>query len=87
MRKPMLAVAALVLGASGAAAEDGFWCYRDFNGAPFSNCIFSTAQQCFAAVRIMGGVCERNHRPIAKAKTASSTGKRAGRIDSTPQSR
>jgi Protein of unknown function (DUF3551) len=56
-----------------APAQDLPWCYRDFNGAPFSNCMFSTAQQCFAAVSIMGGVCERNHRPVPKTTHKSRT--------------
>jgi len=63
----MLAAAMLALMAAAAQAQgDAPWCYRDFNAAPFSNCSFPTAQQCFAAARIMGGVCERNHRPLAK---------------------
>src|SRR5262245_53511747 len=70
MRKPMLAAAMLVLMSASAQAQDLPWCYRDFN-APFSNCMFSTAQQCFAAVGIMGGVCERNQRPVAKTASRS----------------
>jgi len=62
----MLAAAMLLLMPATAPAQDLPWCYRDFNAAPFSNCSFSTAEQCFAAARIAGGVCERNQRPVAK---------------------
>jgi hypothetical protein len=52
----------VVLGSQAAqAANDGPWCYRDFSGPQFSNCVFSTAKQCLAIAGTIGGVCERNH--------------------------
>lgn len=41
------------------AANDGFWCYRDF-GKTQPNCSFGTAHQCLSIAGIIGGVCERN---------------------------
>jgi len=58
MRKALLA-AILTLAATSTQAANALWCYRDFNGP--GNCMFATAEQCFAAARIMGGVCERNN--------------------------
>jgi hypothetical protein len=45
------------------AANDGSWCYRDFSGPQFSNCAFTSAQQCLRVAGMIGGVCERNHAP------------------------
>jgi Protein of unknown function (DUF3551) len=75
MRKPMLAAAMLAVMSATAHAQDAPWCFRDFNAAPFSNCIFPTAEPCLAAARIIGGVCERNQRPIGKTagRTADRT--------------
>jgi uncharacterized protein DUF3551 len=60
MRISTIAALWLVAGISGAqAANDGFWCYRDFGKAQ-SNCSFGTARQCLSIAGVMGGVCERN---------------------------
>jgi uncharacterized protein DUF3551 len=65
MRKAIVGATILTLAATAAPAADALWCFRDFNGPAYSNCMFATAEQCFAAARIMGGVCERNQRPLA----------------------
>ena len=46
------------------AANDGPWCYRDFGGPQYSNCSFYSARQCLIVAGTMGGICERNHRPL-----------------------
>jgi hypothetical protein len=68
----ILAISGLVLGfwalamaAAAQAANDGPWCYRDFGGPQFSNCSYYSARQCLATAGIIGGVCERNHGPVA----------------------
>jgi hypothetical protein len=46
------------------------WCLRDFGDAPYKNCVFPSAEQCFLAVRIGGGVCERDQREPGKGANA-----------------
>jgi hypothetical protein len=48
------------------AANDAPWCYRDFGGPQYTNCSYYSAQQCLAAAGVLGGVCERNHRPASE---------------------
>ena len=63
----VLTVATLfVLGfASGPeAANGGPWCYRDLGGPQYANCSFYSIRECLTAAGVLGGVCERNHRPI-----------------------
>ena len=65
MRISTIAAFAMLWSISGMApaqaANDGFWCYRDFGKAQYSNCSFGTARQCLSFAGIVGGVCERNH--------------------------
>jgi hypothetical protein len=68
--KQFVGATILTLAATAAQAADALWCYRDFNGPAYSNCMFATAEQCFTAARIMGGVCEGNQRPPARPKRA-----------------
>ena len=60
--------AAILLASAGAAlaANDGPWCYRDFSGPQYGNCSFYSARECLAVAGLMGGICERNHRPAEK---------------------
>lgn len=59
------------------AASDGDWCYRDFSGPQFTNCMFFSARQCLEFARIGGGVCERNRAPAVSPPPKS--GKKARR--------
>jgi hypothetical protein len=45
------------------AANDGPWCYRDFGGPQYANCSYYSIRECLTAAAVLGGVCERNHRP------------------------
>ena len=65
--------AVVLLGSLGSAqaANDGFWCYRDF-GKTQPNCSFATARQCLSIAGIAGGICERNR----QAETASPAAKK-----------
>ncbi len=45
------------------AANDGPWCYRDFDEPQFTNCSYYSIRECLTAAGVLGGVCERNHRP------------------------
>lgn len=47
------------------AANDAEWCYRDFGSRKYTYCDFPTARRCLDVALIMGGVCERNPRPMA----------------------
>jgi hypothetical protein len=46
------------------AANDGPWCYRDFGGPQYTNCFYYSIRECLTAAAVLGGVCERNHRPV-----------------------
>jgi len=72
----LMVTALFVLGFTSAseAANDGPWCYRDFGGPQYTNCSYYSARQCLAAAGVLGGVCERNHRPAAEAKKDRSKG-------------
>ena len=61
----ILTVTVLLLGLTGAsrAANDGPWCYRDFDGPQYTNCYYYSVRECLIAAGIRGGVCERNHGP------------------------
>jgi len=39
-------------------ARAELWCVRAFH-SPHRACVFSSVQECFLAVRISGGICER----------------------------
>jgi hypothetical protein len=41
-------------------AQADIWCLRNFGDPPYRNCVFPSAEQCFLAVRIGGGICERD---------------------------
>jgi hypothetical protein len=62
----------VVLTNASTAANDGPWCYRDFDGPQRTHCAYYSAQQCLNAAGVLGGVCERNHRPAAKNRKAKS---------------
>jgi uncharacterized protein DUF3551 len=50
---------AITLSATNAApARAEMWCVRDF-GAAQGACVFPSARDCFRAVSITGGICER----------------------------
>jgi hypothetical protein len=51
------------------AADDGPWCFRDFGSREYTNCWFYSARPCVTAALIMGGVCERNQRPVEQPQT------------------
>ncbi|HEY7232425.1 MAG TPA: DUF3551 domain-containing protein [Pseudolabrys sp.] len=48
------------------AANDGPWCYRDFDGPQYTNCYYYSARECLIVAGIRGGVCERNHGPVVR---------------------
>jgi hypothetical protein len=54
----------LGLGSASEAANDGPWCYRDFGGPQYANCTYYSIRECLTAAGVLGGVCERNHRPF-----------------------
>jgi hypothetical protein len=53
-------VLALGFISSAEAANDGPWCYRDFDGPQYTNCYYYSVRECLITAGIRGGVCERN---------------------------
>ena len=64
------------------AANDGPWCYRDFGGPQYTKCYYYSIRECLTAAGVLGGVCERNHRPVAKEPEK---GKRKPKQSRAPQ--
>lgn len=59
------------------AAQAEIWCVRDF-GATLKTCVFPSARDCFLAVRVSGGICERDNRePEKTPKTKNRRNARA----------
>lgn len=76
MVKAGLLAALAVLVTEPAPAQ--MWCLRSFGDPPYRNCVFPSAEQCVLAVRIGGGICERDER--APGKTVGRKPSRAGRV-------
>jgi hypothetical protein len=57
---PWITITALLVTFSATAvpARAEMWCVRDF-GASQRTCVFPSAHDCFRAVSIVGGICER----------------------------
>lgn len=83
----VLTVATLFIlgfGSASEAANDGPWCYRDFGGPQYAQCSYYSIKECLTAAGVLGGVCERNHRPIPEeAKKGKRNSPRQARAPQT----